>query len=101
MKKEPQFKNEKDKEIALNCFLTTDRAKEVIRTALYIAIPVLKWKEMGNKSRAMENRKKEMYKDMKKVLSYINEWYRETPDATESLMDTLKEKYPDIKKWNI
>ena len=42
-----------------------------------------------------------VYKDMKKVLSAINEWYRETPDATESLMDTLKEKYPDIKKWNI
>lgn len=101
MKKEPQFKNEKDKEIALNCFLTTDRAKEVIRTALYIAIPVLKWKEMGNKSRAMENRKKEIVKEMRTILSAISEWHRDTPDEPVSLMDTLKEKYPDIKDWNI
>ena len=42
MKKEPQFKNEKDREVALNCYLTTDRAKELLRIALYVAIPIMK-----------------------------------------------------------
>jgi len=100
MKKEPQFKNEKDREVALNCYLTTDRAKELLRIALYVAIPIMK-AQSPNSSREINARKRMVYKDMKKVLSAINEWYRETPDATESLMDTLKEKYPDIKKWNI
>ena len=100
MKKEPQFKNEKDREVALNCYLTTDRAKELLRIALYVALPIMK-AQSPHSSREINARKRMVYKDMKKVLSAINEWYRETPDATESLMDTLKEKYPDIKKWNI
>jgi len=100
MKKEPQFKNEKDREVALNCYLTTDRAKELLRIALYVAIPIMRTKS-PNSSPEMNARKRMVYKDMKKVLSAINEWYRETPDTTESLMDTLKEKYPDTKNWNI
>ena len=62
---------------------------------------MLKWKEMGNKSRAMENRKKEIVKEMRTILSAISEWHRDTADEPISLMDTLKEKYPDIKDWNI